>query len=194
MYSKRIKDSFFDIKKENAIISKIKDIVYYPIESFFIRYRERIGRAIAFAVFSWANYDYDFAYTYSLMAFKLKRLHKGLINGCAEQHEEDIGALLEAIQICDRLNDKDYDSKYTEIHNKRWGKLEIKKDEVASRDKDGKPLSYYFTTSRKLVNDVNKEQERKEFMECFDNGEKDRCTDIDRLATILKQHSLHWWD
>lgn len=194
MFAKRIKDSQFDFKKENIIISKLKDVFYYPIHDTYNMYSDRISRSLAFARFGWTNHDFDFGYTYQIMTFKLKRLHACLLDGHAEQEEGDLAALLEAIAICERLNLGDHDDKYLEVHDKKWGVIEVNRDEVARRDENGKPTSYYWKTSREHVNDENKAQESKEFKKCFVNGEKDRCADIDQLASFLKTTSPRLWD
>lgn len=194
MSIKRIKDSNFNPARENVVINKLKDIFYYPIYDTFNKYSDRISRSFAFARFGWKNYDFDFGYTYEIMIFKLKRLHACLLDGHAEQEEGDLAALLEAIAICERLSLGDHDDKYLEVHDKKWGVIEVKKDEVARRDENGKPLTYYWITSREHVNSENKPQEQKEFQECFINGEKDRCADIDQLASFLKTTSPRLWD
>src|ERR1035441_7076711 len=109
-----------------AVKEFITDKITYPIEKLYNRYVERIGRSFAFAKIGWLNYDFDATSLFDLMAFKLNRIHFALLNGCAYQNPKDMKALLEAAAICKRLFDENYDDKYGELHEKKWGKLKIK--------------------------------------------------------------------
>lgn len=170
--------------------------IYYPVEGFILTSKERLGRSLAWAKFTYYNYDFDFTYVYSVMAFKLRRLEKCLTNGYAIQEDEDMAALREAIEICDRLHVNDYDDKYHEEHNKKWGEMPKWDSVPEDLDKNGKPLTYrvIFKDRANVKTEEDKKQETKEFLECYEKGEQDRLKDIDRLAELLKKHSISWWD
>lgn len=169
--------------KLGKLLQTVKDFIvieiYYTVESFFNRYIERISRSLAFAKRGWLHYDFESAYLYDIMAFKLKRIYPVLKNGYAVQEKENMDALKEAIAICERLFAGNYDDKYHKAHNKKWGKIDIL-DDKRHRVKAKTP--------------AQKEQERKEFMKCWEDGEKDRIADLDRLNEILKKHEPTWWD
>lgn len=168
---------------------------YWDVESFFHRYKERIGRSFDYARFGWLNYDFDSAYMFHLMEFKLKRILDCLLHGHAVQDKVNIDALKEAIKIVERLGSShEYDDKYHEAHSKKWGRIKSKHIPIEF-DKKGKPTLYRWETSRKNVKTPKqKEQERKEFMECVYAGERDRLADHDRLNEIFKKHERGWWD
>jgi hypothetical protein len=191
--SKEIKKGYF-CKPADGWWFWIKEHTVYWLEDRYHRYTERIGRSWAFARIGWLNYDFDFSTTWDLLAFKMKRIHKTLEEGHCVQEKEDMGALLEAIAICERLSLDQYKLKYHEEHDKKWGELETNLDEVASRDEKGHPLSYRWKSWRKGVKPENEEQERQEFRQCWEKGENDRLADLDRLNVILKTYSMRWWD
>jgi hypothetical protein len=170
-------------------------VVYYPIESFFTRLVERIGRSVSWARFTYLNYDFDSAFLYSVMSFKLNKLHKCLENGHAVQQTEDMEALKELIAICDRLFSGNYDDKYLDQHDDKWGKLPRMKFKPL-KDEKGKVKHYKLlpSTRKKVKTKKHKAQERIEFRRCFELAEQDRKSDIDRMAEILKSHATHWWD
>lgn len=171
----------------------IKWEILYKIEGLYYRYKERIGRSLAFARFGWLNYDFDASTLYDLMAFKLKRVHAALLVGHAVQEDEDMDALKEAIALCERLYNERYEHKYNEEHDKKWG--EIESEHIPIPDKDGKVRTYEWRSSRKGANTPElKEKERKEFMLCFENAEKDKHNDINKLAEIFKKYLNRWWD
>lgn len=200
--SKQLKEptkySLLALSKEGNFIHKslyfLKSNLWYPIEDFYHTYSERISRSFAFAKIGWLNYDFDSNYVYGLMLFKFERIKKCLINGHAIQEKEDLDALDEIIVILSRLSKDDYDSKYHEEHNKKWGDLDCAHPPLL--DKDGKPTGYYrLNMSRKgVVTDEDKKIERVEFLRCFDVGEEDRIKDIDRLGFLLKNYMHKWWD
>jgi hypothetical protein len=148
--------------------------LYYPVDSFFSRYYERISRSLAFAIRGWMHYDFESAYLYDIMAFKLKRIYKVLENGHAVQEDDDMKALQEAIAICEKLFNFDYAEKYYDEHEKVWGQLEIGKNREFA---EGEYEKY-----RQSIWDVSI------------NEEKDRNADLDRLNEILKKHEPTWWD
>lgn len=202
--SKAIKGSFpYGYKPEMGWIFWIKEHTIWKIESLWNRYTERIARSYAFAKIGWLNYDFDAHTVWELLEFKLKRIHPVLVNGHAVQKDEDMNALLEAIEICKRLKDEDYDDKYYAIHDAKWGELETNLDrrdsnsdeDVASRDEDGKPLSFFWRSWRKNANTEElKEQEREETRAIYENSHKDYIADLDRLNEIFKKHFKTWWD
>lgn len=170
--------------------------VYYPISGLFRRLKERCGRSLAWAKFTYLNYDFDSAYVFEVMEFKLKRLQNCLKNGHAVQQKADMDALKELIKICKRLrNYDDYDDKYHDEHDKKWGKMPRWGSEPVKNEK-GEITSYkmIFKDRPKVKTKKQKEQERKEFLEIGEKGHQDFCKDIDRMAEILKNHARNWWD
>ncbi len=205
--SKAIKESAFIDRKHrkepNGLLANfwkiVRDFVmfkiYYPPIDFYHRYVERINRSLSYAKFGWLHYDFDFAFLYDLLAFKMRRLLGALENGHAVQEDEDMDALKEAIKICDRLHENNYDDNYHEIHDAKWGKTEH--ESVPIKEQDGSVKFYEWKVWRSgTVNasDEVKKQETQEFRQCYELGEADRLADIDRLAEILKEKSLAWWE
>jgi hypothetical protein len=167
--------------------------VYYSIEGFFSRYIERIGRTLAFARFAWLNYDFDSAYLWDLIAFKLKRLRKCLVNGIAEQEEEHMAALSEAIEICERLFAEDYEEKHMALHDQKWGELKFWTEPF--NYENSKPLYHVFKSSRpNIKTDEDKQLERDELIKCMFDADKDREKDLDRLNELFKMYSRTWWE
>lgn len=194
MRSKALK--FFNDIKDDGLRYWIKSITYYPVQNFFNRTYERVCRTLAFARIAWLHYDFDSAYLWHIMAFKLKRIEKALINGHAIQEEADMAALKEAIEICERLFGEDYEFKYHGAHDLRWGNIPDYETVPSEYDKDGKILTYriVFKDRPNVKSDADRELERKEFLRVYELGEADRVRDMDRLAVILKDHSRSWWD
>lgn len=181
-------------KIAQTISQAFRSYLYYPVDSFFSRTYERVSRSLAFAKHGYMHYDFESAYIYDLMAFKMKRVYKCLKNGYGVQKKEDMRALKEAIKICERLFHGNYDDKYHEAHNKKWGNIRSK--HIPRRfDEKGKVTHYEWKTWRPKVKTVaQKEKERAEFLQTWQDGEKDRLADLDRLNEILKKHQMAWWD
>lgn len=166
----------------------IVDEIVYPIRIFFRVQYERSSRSIAFAIFTWDQVDFDSYSMYALVAFKLERTKKCMDEGYGVYPKETMDAMKEAIRICKRLYNEDYDSKYMKIHNKKWGKLNIKK-------LIGEDRNFNSMFSRKNVKTkADDRKESKESLECMRMGEQDRLNDLDRLNEILKKYQSSWWD
>lgn len=193
--SKAVKGSFpYGRPDEDGVVRWIKDRTIYKLERLWNRYTVRISRSYAFAKHGWTSFDFDAGTVWPLLAFKFRRIYPVLVGGHSVQKDEDMNALLEAIEICDRLGSDNYDGKYYDLHDAKWGELESKHDRVASRDADGKPTSYYWDSWRANVTPENKEQERADLLMIYANTEKDKEVDLDRLAYIFKHYLPSFWD
>lgn len=166
----------------------LKETFFYPVESFYHTYTERIKRSYAFAKMGWLNYDFDSAFLYEVMIFKMKRIHKTLKNGHAIQEKENMDALKEAIKICERLYNGRYEDKYYKEIDKKFGK--IKSECIPSEN----GLTEWKMSRTKVKTKKQREKEREALRQLIINSDKDRRADIDRLAEILKNHEPSWWD
>jgi hypothetical protein len=172
-----------------------KKFLVWPFTDNYKYYKRKFKIARDYAVFGWDNYDWDFHCVYQLMEFKLKRLYRALENGVAYQEKEDMDALKEMIKIVRRLGRKTYENKYHRLHNGKWG--EIQTSSTPNYDDDGKVRTYTWHSWRNSTEHASqeiKDQERKEFLECYEKGEADRIKDVRRLAELLEKHSLNLWD
>lgn len=174
-----------------------KKYLIWPVKDKYRRTKERSKRAFDYAVFGWHNHDWDIAYVYHLLEFKLKRLQKCLDGGFAIQETEDMAALADLIEIVARLGKSDYETKYMDEHDLKWGQIESR-TEPYKYDKNGEVLTYSWISWRKnCPEDASqevKDLERKENKACYDAGEADRIRDIERIAEILRVNGPRFWD
>lgn len=203
MNSKALKPKKFRWMYEDEEKNLLQNLVYlvrkyliWPVKDNYRIIKERSKRCFQYAKFGLYSYDWDMAYVYEILNFKLKRLYRALENGTAVQQPEDMAALKELIKITFRLHSGNYDRKYHREHSKKWG--EIESETIPCKyDKNGKASLYEWKTWRpgtKNASEEVKEQERKEFMACYEKAEEDRCKDIDRMAELLKKYATSWWD
>jgi len=109
MFSKRFKQ-IYKSTKEFFLLE-----IYYRVTDYFNGLFYNLKKSWAHARFGYKVYDFDGLYTYSYMSFYLKRLKNVLVNGIAVQYPEDMKALDEAVEICDRLGSDDYEDKYLDV-------------------------------------------------------------------------------
>lgn len=194
--SKAIKEFTEDVKTD-GLIYWLKDKFVWRITDFINRIYERSIRSLAYANFGWKHYDFDSAYMWDLLSFKLKRIEKALKEGNAIQEDADMVELAEAITICDRIFTDEYENKYHDLHDIKWGELPPWKTEKETRVINGKNMTMYRVISQerpKVITETDKVLERREFSQCWEKGALDRATDIDRLCLIFKNTSQKWWD
>jgi hypothetical protein len=201
MNSKQIKNGKYsftdpdDLNLWGKVKYHTKEWFYRLVTYNYHRYKERISRSYDYAKFGWDNYDFDMGYVYDVLEFKLKRLQRSLTNGYSVQDPKDMEALTSIIKAVERLRKGEYDDKYLDQHDKVWGKIESKT--TPNYDENGKIKNYSWDSWRSGTKDASKkvkEKERKEYLKCYDLGEKDRCEDIDLLAFLLKKHAPFFWD
>lgn len=195
-YGSKMLKSFVDSNHlEDGLLFWLKEHTIWKIRSICKRYTERICRSIAFARIGWLNYDFDANTVWQLLEFKLKRIYPVLLNGNAIQEKEDMDALLEAIALCKRLKEENYDEKYYTAHDEKWGPIQSKTDRVARRDQKGRPIAFHWDVYRVNANTPELEhQERAEFVSIFMKSHSDFVADVDRLNEIFKKHLNTWWD
>lgn len=176
----------------HKILSFVMHKVYYPTENFYKWNKKRIKRSYDYARFGWDNYDWNFAYVYALLEFKLKRLHKTLEKGHSIQEEKDMKALKDLTKVVRRLRKNGYDNWYYRSHDRKWGKLESRFEPIPG-ETSSRWISWRVNRPENASDEV-KQQERDELKLIWENAEKDRRKDIDRLAYILKEHADKFWD
>ena len=180
-------------KKMRKVLENIKEFlvegVYCKSLWFVRRHIKNTKRALEYAYFAYNNHDWDHAYIYDLLAYKLKRVKKELANGCAIHEKEILEALDEAVLICRRISDDNYEEKYFEVHNKKWGDVKI---EFVPAKRPG--FTQLKTSRSGVANKKQQKQERKEANAIYKQAEKDIQKDFDRLGFILKNYSRRWWD
>lgn len=179
------------------LIYRFKEFFVWPIMDNYRRTKERMGRSYAYARFGWLNYDFDMACAWYLFEFKLKRLRKCLNNGHSVQEPEDMKALSELIKIVKRLgNDSIYERKYLREHDKKWGKIESRTEPwINAKGKEmGSTWISWRTNCPESASEELKKEEMNEFRCCFEDAEKDRIRDLDRMKDILVKHGQRWWD
>lgn len=186
---RRTKEATGFQKIKNEVVFFLKIHLYYSVTGFFRRYYERASRSLAYARFGWLHYDFDSAFIYDLMAFKMRRLLDCLIHGHAIQEKENMDALREAIKICDRLHEGEYDAKYYKLHEKKWGKLKTWFTPI-----EGSTSSRWNSTRKNIKTKSDERREIKDHRRIWVLEEQDRNADVDRLAEILKKYERSWWD
>lgn len=143
---------------------------------------EFVRKLIAYIPVLWRDRDWDYAYIYILLEFKLQRMEKCLLNG---HHEIDnYKQLGRAIELLGRLKDDAYyftTPLYLE-HEKKWGKLIWLKDDhpldvklvrenVKTRE-DWKQWSIESMEMHKELDDQKKQNKAEFFKLLHDNIER----------------------
>lgn len=173
-------------------LEKIKDFLYdylyKPVHCWFCKQR----KYKAWKAHLKDDRDWDYAFIYRILAFKLERVHTALVEGVAVHKKKDLNALKKCIRILKRLDADDYDMKHYRAHDKKWGKMKTWFEPVDPDKPDG---SQYWRSSRsKVKTKKQREKERAEFLECYKKGGEDREKDFDELFRLMKEHRHSWWD
>ena len=200
--SKALKPRKFRFQYEDEDKNVMENVVFYfkkffiwPITDNYRRTKERLSRSLAYARFGWLNYDFDMACAWHLFEFKLKRLRKCFKNGHSVQEPEEVAALNELIKIVKRLGLGSYENKYYRQHERKWGKLESRTEPWI---RDGKEMgSQWFSWRTKCPEDAPqelKDQERADTRTIYENAEKDRVKDLEKMCKILIEFGQSFWD
>lgn len=196
MNSKAIKDGWFEPREPKTKIGKALGFLYDQLDHHVIRHfihlYDKVSRSLAFARLGWENFDFDKAYLFEVMVFKLERMHKCMQNGHVVQSESTMTSLREAIEICKRAENGHYESVYFDKHDKKWGELRMDTEPSKSGNPHGG--SRILFSRPNAVTKKQIEQERKEAKAIWDKAEFDRKDDLARLGILLIDHSEGWWE
>jgi len=163
----------------------------YKIYDKIVIFIERLQKFFLFGKFSWKIYDFDFSSVYEIMYFQMKNVRKSLeySKKYVIHDVHHLRALDEAINIINRLRKDEYENKFYDIHEERWGKTPPFR---FGPEKNG--ASELFLDKRpKVITKEDEAQERKEFLQISEKTECARKIDLDRLNLLLKKYSRAWW-
>jgi hypothetical protein len=154
------------------------------------RFFKKLRRSFQYAVFSWDNEDWDFAFMWALLEFKLKRVKIELDNGFGVQKPEDQAALVEAISICGQLS-KDYNFAAIEdaAHEEKWGELKMEFIKIPNSTHSTAKFSYSKALTDEMYKDASAESSAN-----FNLAYEREMLAIKRFGEILHDHSRSWWD
>jgi len=124
----------------------------------------RIKRAIVYAFHGWNSFDYDYAFIFHLLQFKLKRMLPE-VGKHAVLDKKTKQSLRIAVKLLEKINTNNY-SYFVDEYVKRYGEIGLFKE---------------------LDNP-------EEFHKAFAMDEQQRKRDINLLFDIMKKYITYWWD
>lgn len=193
--SKPLKD--FDIKQR----SKLYETVIEPLVDWYHKaHWATIGKPWShakkmwgwyFNVFRW-DYDFDSHSIFSIIEYKLIRVQKSLLNGCAWQENRDMKALRLAIKLAGRLKEDKYDERGYNRIDRKYGKAKYWTEPC--NDTPGVEL-YSFKSSRPKVKTKEEEKELSEYsMKQYLLADDRMKREEKLLYSILHKYLRVWWD
>jgi len=143
---------------------------------------ESIKTTIAWLPVIWRDRDWDYAFFFILLQYKLKRMEKFFRErGHHVGSEKGARRMHVCYLLLGRLIDDMYGEMAFSVHDKRWGKLEIDWDA---------PIKIW----RAKVTPEAAVQERNESQHCHLHEEYLRNQDLVYLFYLFKKHVFKWWD
>lgn len=135
-----------------------------------IYYLKRLKRALAYAKHGWGSFDWDHAYIYEDLEFKLKRVYKELFKAPhlhLEENRSVLKSLRVSIKLLNRINNDDFMTHYRIISN-IMDPLDIKLE---------------LADSHKML-----------LLEYYNLDQLAKQRQYDRLHLIMAKYSQTWWD
>lgn len=176
--------------KIESIISSLKSIFLYswliPLTSFY----ENIKRLIAWFPVIWEDRDFDYAFLFAIMQFKISNMRK--------LHEETrrfvnsdkvIKQLLTCEELLKRLQKDEYCAKDYEEHDDKYGRLQLKFVKTTRLN----TKSCIFERN-KVLTEKDKERETKDFKRIANKEIYMYNQDIELLLNTIKKYHRKWWE
>jgi hypothetical protein len=142
------------------------------------------------------DFDFDAAYIYKILAYKMRRVLKCLENGHAVQEPQDLKALKLAIKLADRLFADDYyfDAPHRR-HDKKWGELQSwTMKEENSEDRPGGPYYRWHSKRPNAITEEQQKEEREDMKKVWEEEDFLRKRDERWFHGIVMKYRRNWWD
>ena len=176
--------------KIESIISSLKSIFLYswliPLVSFY----DNIKRLIAWFPVIWEDRDFDYAFLFAIMQFKISNMRK--------LHEETrrfvnsdkvIKQLLTCEELLKRLQKDEYCAKDYEEHDDKYGRLNMTFGEITERN-----TRRCMFERNKVLTEKDKERETKDFKRIANKEIYMYKQDIELLLNTIKKYHRKWWE
>jgi hypothetical protein len=136
------------------------------------------------------DFDFDAHGLFRIISYKLKRVEKALIKGCAIQAEVDMKAIRIAIKLADRLDKDEYLDRAYRKHDAKWGIMKT----WFTPCNDGIDNSIWNSSRPNANTDAEKEQERQDSRNIYMLEEVLQKRDEKLLYNILQKYLRTWWN
>lgn len=169
------------------------ELLYTLLKPYRLYIRNPLDQLIKAVQWYWnvlrKDHDWDGAYIYPIIEYKLKRIRYALENGYAHQEPKDMKALSLAIKLSNRLSKEQYAFRSYNKHDRKWGGLEM-----ISRPAEGK-IGYYNVLFNRpnAVTDSEKLQEKAELQAIYQLEQKLMDRDERLLFDIIRKYRHRWW-
>jgi hypothetical protein len=159
--------------------------------NFIKRNIKAFFRACAFFKMGWTNYDWDYAYIYELLEFKLKRMEKVIGNGWGANSHRLVKQMKYTRYLLNRIVEHNYYDKYEAPLVEKYGKRHI---EFLKTD-DSRYTQMLIVYSKIDKTDEKKLEEANDaYLGIYKQSEMDRSADVERCFKFIGRQHRHWWD
>lgn len=153
-------------------------------------------KSIQYSRILWRDYDWDYGYILVLLKYKLQRTRKRITKDNLVLKTPLIAnEILHVEKLIEKFMEHDFCAEEFEMHDKKWGKLEIDSTPVDDDTQSAKPKLYKAIFSRSNVKTVeDEEQEEKEFRALMDKQEREKQECWNEIFDTMKKYMQGWWD
>ena len=143
--------------------------------------RDNISRLIYWIPKIWRDRDWDSAYLYEMMRYKLIRMRDEIQNSASHTSwERDVQNMTVAIELLNRLDNTGYNDYYSDMHNV---KLYYCLDCTVTAEKE-----FFDFIGKRCTECSNK------WKSAYLVSQKHENADFSYLWEIMRKHSRQWWN
>ena len=146
-----------------------------------------IKRLIAWIPVLWKDREWDHAFLYDIIHFKLSQMEKHSRTSIMV-HERVGKQIRYAMFLIDRIREDDYHQEEWKAHNEKWG--ELRWDSFPAERKGYVCLDIHRPKARAMGME---ELERAESSELWRKAGEAREKDLDRLFRHMRKYVQGWW-
>lgn len=149
---------------------------------------EFIIRVYDYLPILWNDRDWDYAFIYKLLEFKLKRVEKDLTAGIVDCTKTQLHSVRLSIKLLNRLHSHEYGARSGKLFDAKWGELLFIETPV-----EGKPYVRVSFHREKATTPELAAQQRVEALACYKLEEELQSRDRRNVFAIISKYCEGWW-
>lgn len=155
------------------------------------RFIERIRHVFHWLPIIWRDHDFDHAYLYDILIFKLENMQKFFASEYAWTSDAEKHALelFVAVEMLKKLRVNYFEEETMEEHDEKWGNLFAWHEDIP-----GKDFSILHLERPLAVTQEEKELEREEFRARILNAQEVHEKLRSKAFKFIADHIETWWD
>jgi len=166
--------------------------IWGKLTSPFTEFFHWAVKSAQYAKLLWNDYDWDYAYIFNLLQYKLKRTRKRIVaNNLILRSEEVAAQIKHAEDLIEKWREDEFCKDLYDAHDEKWGEMVDLSKPV---EHNGSRYHIWDMSREKATTPELKDQEKKEWMAIHQKADEAKEKNLDELFAHMRKYIQGWWD